>query len=75
MADGEWLLDDWQEWMALQGLSPRTIDRRTWSIGQWLAHCGDLESVEPEDLDEMIIHRSTLRAMLDDTYWDQVALP
>lgn len=54
MADGEWLLDDWREWMALQGLSPRTIDRRTWSIGQWLAHCGDLESVEPEDLEDFL---------------------
>ena len=33
------------------------------------------EAVEPPDLDDMIIHRATLRAMLDGTYWDAVALP
>ena len=27
------------------------------------------EAIEPEDLDDMIIHRGTLRAMLDGTYW------
>lgn len=32
------------------------------------------EAVEPEDLDDMIIHKATLRAMLDGTYWGQVGL-
>jgi aminoglycoside phosphotransferase (APT) family kinase protein len=32
------------------------------------------EAVEPEDRDDMIIHRETLRAMLDGSYWDQVGL-
>jgi aminoglycoside phosphotransferase (APT) family kinase protein len=32
------------------------------------------EAVQPPDLDDMIIHRETLRAMLDGTYWDDVAL-
>ncbi|HEX2576173.1 MAG TPA: phosphotransferase family protein [Aquihabitans sp.] len=32
------------------------------------------EAVRPEDPDEMIIHRATLRAMLDGSYWDTVAL-
>jgi len=30
------------------------------------------EAIEPPDLDDMIIHRSTLRAMLDGSYWDQI---
>ncbi len=30
------------------------------------------EAVEPPDLDDMIIHRATLRAMLDGTYWDRL---
>jgi hypothetical protein len=30
--------------------------------------------VEPPDLDDMIIHRATLRAMLDGSYWEQVGL-
>ncbi|MEZ5182659.1 MAG: phosphotransferase family protein [Acidimicrobiales bacterium] len=30
------------------------------------------EAVEPADLDEMIIHRATLRAMLDGSYWDRI---
>lgn len=32
------------------------------------------ESARPPDPDEMIIHRATLRAMLDGTYWDTIAL-
>jgi aminoglycoside phosphotransferase (APT) family kinase protein len=32
------------------------------------------EAVEPEDRDDMIIHRETLRAMLDGSYWPQVDL-
>ena len=32
------------------------------------------EAVEPPDLDDTIIHRATLRAMLDGTYWDRVGL-
>jgi aminoglycoside phosphotransferase (APT) family kinase protein len=32
------------------------------------------EAVEPEDRDDMIIHRGTLRAMLDGSYWSQVGL-
>lgn len=30
------------------------------------------EAIEPPDLDDMIIHRATLRAMLDGTYWEQL---
>lgn len=30
------------------------------------------EAVRPDDPDDMIIHRATLRAMLDGTYWDRV---
>lgn len=33
------------------------------------------EAVRPPDPDDMIIHRATLRAMLDGTYWDKLALP
>ncbi len=32
------------------------------------------EAVEPADLDDMIIHRDTLRGMLDGTYWAKVGL-
>ena len=32
------------------------------------------EAVEPEDLDDMIIHRQTLREMLDGSYWAKVGL-
>lgn len=32
------------------------------------------EAERPEDADDMIIHRSTLSAMLDGSYWDQVAI-
>jgi aminoglycoside phosphotransferase (APT) family kinase protein len=32
------------------------------------------EAVMPEDVDDLIIHRSTLRGMLDGTYWSGVAL-
>ncbi len=32
------------------------------------------EAVRPDDVDELIIHRATLRAMLDGTYWDTLAL-
>ena len=32
------------------------------------------EAVEPPDLDDMIIHRDTLRAMLDGSYWPKVGL-
>lgn len=31
------------------------------------------EAIEPPDLDDMIIHRATLRAMLDGSYWDRIA--
>ena len=31
------------------------------------------EAVRPDDLDEMISNRATLRAMIDGTYWDGVA--
>ncbi len=31
------------------------------------------EAVRPDDADEMIMHRATLRAMLDGSYWDGVA--
>ena len=30
------------------------------------------EAIEPPDLDDMIIHRATLRAMLDGSYWDAI---
>lgn len=30
------------------------------------------EAIEPADLDDMIIHRATLRAMLDGTYWEEL---
>ena len=30
------------------------------------------EAMEPEDLDDTIIHRGTLRGMLDGTYWDRI---
>jgi aminoglycoside phosphotransferase (APT) family kinase protein len=32
------------------------------------------EAERPDDIDELIIHRDTLRAMLDGTYWSSVAL-
>jgi aminoglycoside phosphotransferase (APT) family kinase protein len=32
------------------------------------------EAVRPDDIDDLIIHRRTLREMLDGTYWDRVAL-
>ena len=32
------------------------------------------EAVRPEDGDDMIIHRRTLRGMLDGAYWDTIAL-
>lgn len=32
------------------------------------------EAVEPADLDDMIIHRGTLRAMLDGSYWERIGL-
>ncbi|MCU1498950.1 MAG: Acyl-CoA dehydrogenase family er 11 [Acidimicrobiales bacterium] len=32
------------------------------------------EAERPADPDEMILHRTTLRAMLDGTYWDGIAL-
>ncbi len=32
------------------------------------------EAARPDDVDDMIVHRATLRAMLDGTYWDTVAL-
>lgn len=35
-------------------------------------HFGEAE--RPVDVDELILHRATLRAMLDGTYWDNVAL-
>jgi hypothetical protein len=28
----------------------------------------------PDDVDDLIIHRATLRAMVDGTYWSRVAL-
>ena len=31
------------------------------------------EAVRPPDVDEMVIHRDTLRGMLDGSYWDRVA--
>lgn len=30
------------------------------------------EAIEPPDLDDMIIHRATLRAMLDGSYWERI---
>jgi aminoglycoside phosphotransferase (APT) family kinase protein len=32
------------------------------------------EAVEPPDLDDMIIHRQTLREMLDGSYWTRAGL-
>lgn len=32
------------------------------------------EAVEPPDLDDMIIHRATLRGMLDGSYWERTGL-
>jgi aminoglycoside phosphotransferase (APT) family kinase protein len=32
------------------------------------------EAIEPPDLDDMIIHRGTLRAMLDGSYWTRIGL-
>ncbi len=32
------------------------------------------EAIEPPDLDDTIIHRGTLRAMLDGSYWEAVGL-
>jgi aminoglycoside phosphotransferase (APT) family kinase protein len=32
------------------------------------------ETDEPEDVDDLIIHRDTLRAMLDGSYWSRIAL-
>lgn len=32
------------------------------------------EAVRPDDVDDMVVHRATLRAMLDGTYWDTIAL-
>lgn len=32
------------------------------------------EAERPADIDDMIIHRDTLRAMLDGSYWDTIAL-
>ncbi|MGI8710195.1 MAG: phosphotransferase family protein [Acidimicrobiales bacterium] len=32
------------------------------------------EADQPDDIDELIIHRGALRRMLDGTYWDDVAL-
>ena len=32
------------------------------------------EAIEPPDLDDMIIHRATLRAMLDGSYWERTGL-
>ena len=32
------------------------------------------EAIEPPDLDDTIIHRATLRAMLDGSYWDRVGV-
>jgi aminoglycoside phosphotransferase (APT) family kinase protein len=31
------------------------------------------EAIEPPDLDDMIIHRATLRAMLDGSYWEKIS--
>ncbi len=32
------------------------------------------EAAAPDDIDDLIIHRATLRAMVDGTYWSQLAL-
>jgi hypothetical protein len=32
------------------------------------------EAVRPADPDDMIIHRATLRAMLDGSYWERIGL-
>jgi len=32
------------------------------------------EAARPDDVDDMIVHRATLRAMLDGSYWDTIAL-
>ena len=32
------------------------------------------EAERPDDIDDLIIHRATLRGMLDGTYWAGVAL-
>ena len=32
------------------------------------------EAAMPDDVDDLIIHRASLRGMLDGTYWDGVAL-
>jgi hypothetical protein len=32
------------------------------------------EAAQPDDIDDLIIHRSTLAAMLDGSYWEGVAL-
>ena len=35
-------------------------------------HFGEAEA--PDDIDELIMHRATLRGILDGTYWSGVAL-
>ena len=32
------------------------------------------EAEAPDDIDELILHRATLRGILDGTYWSGVAL-
>jgi aminoglycoside phosphotransferase (APT) family kinase protein len=41
-------------------------------VGQRSAHFGEAEL--PDDPDDLIMHRATLEAMLDDTYWSKLGL-
>ncbi|MEZ5204465.1 MAG: phosphotransferase [Acidimicrobiales bacterium] len=69
-----------------QALTGRTLGNLRWHVAYSAMRHGVImrrvterailfgEAVEPPDLDDTIIHRATLRAMLDGTYWDRVGL-
>ncbi|MEZ5383332.1 MAG: phosphotransferase family protein [Microthrixaceae bacterium] len=55
--------------MAYAAMRHGAIMRR---VTERSVHFGEAE--RPEDLDDMILHRATLRAMLDGSYWDHLGL-
>ena len=54
--------------MAFAAMRHGAIMRR---VTERAIHFGEAEM--PDDVDDLIIHRATLRAMLDGSYWDQLA--
>ena len=67
-------------------VSGRTVGDLTWHVAYAAMRHGVImrrvteravlfgEAVRPDDLDDMIIHRQTLKDMLDGSYWDRVAI-